>query len=359
MFWSADQQAASRHFPIEPAEPEAPTKEGQAEVGRGADPTGPGGGAGSRERPGHLDVLGLYLKEISRLPLLSPEEEKEAARAVFLGERARRLLARKELPEHKRQKLHQRAQEGELARTLLVHCNLRLVVSVARRYLGRGLSLADLIQEGNIGLLRAARRFDYRKGFRFSTYATWWVRQAILQALGELGLPVRLPAHVRTALGQARDAEARLAQRLGREATCAEVALEMTSTLQEPADAAGWVGRLRNLMREPISLDAPVCEDDPRPLSELLAETLGESIEDVLSKAVLAAELTKLLSQLAERERQVLYLRYGLGGLAPLNLTEVARAMGLSRERVRQLEAQALKKLRRCALRAGLQGFLP
>jgi len=265
--------------------------------------------AGDRSR----ELIALYLQEISRVKLLPPEEEQALARRVQAGD-----------PEAERQ---------------LVEANLRLVVKIARRYLHRGLSLLDLIEEGNVGLLHAARKFQPDRGTRFSTYATWWIRQAVVRALANQARTIRLPVHVEALLGQYNRHRNALTQRLGRPPTNAEVAAEMGRPVAE-------LEQLESLRHRPVSLDKPTSGDGKG--------SLGDTVEDPSAQgaglaAVLRAraDLAGVLQDLPDRERTVVTLRFGLGGEEPLTLERIGQRLGLTRERVRQIEVAALKQLRR------------
>jgi RNA polymerase sigma factor (sigma-70 family) len=266
--------------------------------------------AGNRSR----ELIALYLQEISRVKLLTAEEEQALARRVQAGD-----------PEAERQ---------------LVEANLRLVVKIARRYLNRGLSLLDLIEEGNVGLLHAARKFQPDRGTRFSTYATWWIRQAVVRALANQARTIRLPVHVEALLGQFNRHRNALTQKLGRAPTTEEVAAEMGRPAAE-------LEQLESLRQRPISLDKPTGGDG--------AGSLGETVEDPGAQpgaglaAVLRAraDLAGVLQDLPDRERTVVTLRFGLGGEEPLTLERIGQRLGLTRERVRQIEVGALKQLRR------------
>ncbi len=281
------------------------------------------------------DALRLYLREIGRVALLSAEREASLARRIAIGkaeaERGRaadpRILA-----------------DADRARRELTEANLRLVVSIARRYSSRGLTVHDLIQEGNVGLMRAVERFDYRRGFRFSTYATWWIRQAISRAIGDQGRSIHIPGHLLELLTKIGRITRDLEQRLGREATPDEIGLEAGINGER-------VRELRMLNADPVSLDAPVGEEE--------GSVLGDFVEDTQSDVPLEVALVEAqrdrvkvaLGQLSDRERQVLTMRYGLRGPRYYTLDEVGRALRVTRERVRQIETRALRKLRFSLLR--------
>jgi RNA polymerase primary sigma factor len=285
-----------------------------------------------------VDVPDAPLRALATHPLLSAEEEVTLARALAAGRRAAlRLQEEAELGPGERRRLHKEIANGDEARERLVRFNLRLALSIARRYAGRGLPLEDLMQEGTLGLLRAAERYDPDLGYRFSTYATWWIRQAVRRALVEQGRSVRLPEHLVGLLGRLQRAALAIEQRMGRPATAAELA-EALETTVEKVEAA----LKASLM--PASLDAPVTEDGAT-LAEVVADegpTAGEVAED----RALRSAVREALDKLTDRERLVVELRHGLDGKPPRTLAEVGEALHISRERARQLEAQALRKLR-------------
>ena len=259
------------------------------------------------------DPLKQYLREIARLPLLTPGEEVALARRVEQGDRE--------------------AQER------LVCANLRLVVSIARKYVDRGLSLLDLIQGGNLGLMRAAEKYDWRAGCRFSTYATWWIRQAITRAIAEQARTIRLPVHVGDALNRLRQAEHELEQALGRRPTPGELAARLGVP---PARVEQWL----SARRVPRSLDAPLDDDDDAPLAQLIADGAAPAPDERVDDQLMREDVARALQCLTERERLVVRLRYGFGDDRQHTLAEVGAILGLSRERVRQIEEGALTKLK-------------
>src|SRR5207302_5497152 len=268
------------------------------------------------------DALGKYLREIGRHPLLTAADEVALAKRI--------------------------EKSDEDATVRMVCANLRLVVSIARRYRSTGIPLLDLIQEGNLGLLRAVEKFDWRKGFKFSTYATWWIRQAIQRGIADRGRAIRLPVHVHELLVRVRRARSELGAQLGREATDEEVARAARLPLAR-------VRGLRGLAANLLSLETPVGEAGEATLGEFVPdEAANVQFEDVLS-GIGREELEKVLETLTERERTILALRFGLTGEAPLTLEEVGKRFGLTRERIRQLEAKALAKLRHPSRSAALR----
>jgi len=288
--------------------------------------------------PGGPDALGLYLSEIGRYPLLDGDGEARLASAVQLGIRAREELSQPGQHSAERQRqLEQTAQAGQQAAAEFAAANLRLVVAVARRYQHRGLDLADLIQEGNLGLMRAVERFDPDLGFRFSTYATWWIRQALTKGIADSASTIRLPVHARDKSAALRAAEDGLQQTLGRSPSIEEIAAESGMTLAE----AGLLQRANQPM---VSLSAPVGEDDAE-LEDLLSGT-EPGPERLVTDAAQSQELEQMLNHLTPAQAKVISLRYGLDGTEPATLTDTAATLGISRERARQLEARALARLR-------------
>ena len=288
--------------------------------------------------PGEPDALGLYLSEIGRYPLLDGDGEARLASAVQLGIRAREELSQPgQHSAERRRQLEQTAQAGQQAAAEFAAANLRLVVAVARRYQHRGLDLADLIQEGNLGLMRAVERFDPDLGFRFSTYATWWIRQALTKGIADSASTIRLPVHARDKSAALRAAEDGLQQTLGRSPSLEVIAAESGMTLAE----AGLLQRANQPM---VSLSAPVGEDDAE-LEDLLSGT-EPGPERLVTDAAQSQELEQMLNHLTPAQAKVISLRYGLDGTEPATLTDTAATLGISRERARQLEARALARLR-------------
>jgi RNA polymerase primary sigma factor len=274
--------------------------------------------AGQRrgERDIAPDGLQLFLKDIGKVELLTAAQEVELAKRIERGDHS--------------------------AKRAMVEANLRLVVSIAKRYRNQGLPFLDLIQEGTIGLVRAAEKFDYRRGFKFSTYATWWIRQAVARALADKARTIRMPVHVVEKLGRIRGAEYRLQTDLGREPTVAEIALETDLCVQE-------VEQIRCGAQTPVSLEQPVGDEDGTEVGDLLPDANGQ-LPDVETDTILRDEaLHRLLGKLSPRQREILELRYGLHGQAPKTLEEVGRVFDVTRERIRQLEAQGLSALGRLA----------
>jgi RNA polymerase primary sigma factor len=265
------------------------------------------------------DPIDLYLKEISSIPLLNAALENEIAQRVAAGD--------------------------EEARKKMIVSNLRLVVNMAKKYVGRGLPLLDLIEEGNLGLIKAVDKFDHKRGTRFSTYASWWIRQAITRAIADQGRTIRLPVHVTDLISKWLRASRQLAQELGRRPTVSEIAVSMGISEEK-------VKRIAKLAQQPTSLESPVCEPDQGQLSDLLADINVVSPIDRLDENLQREEIVRLLDHLREKERETLILRFGLRDGVPQTLEEIGTAFGLTRERVRQIEAEAITKLRKI-IRAG------
>ncbi len=294
----------------------------------------------------------LYLNEIGDEPLLTFDQEQDLAHTIEAGRAARHGLvcADSPLALAERQRLEQQANAGDEARARLINCNLRLVVSIARRYQGHGLSLLDLIQEGSLGLMRAVDKFDPRRGFKFSTYATYWIRQSVGRAIADQSRTVRLPVHLGERLARLSRVRQQLAQRLDREPTPEEVAQELGLSLDQ-------VARAEQAALTPASLDEPHTEDGSGSLAEIVSDPLQLSPLEEVSHDLLRDDLCEALSHLNSRERSILQLRYGLGGATAMTLEQIGRQLSLTRERVRQLESEALKKLRDPHLGRRLHGY--
>ena len=284
----------------------------------------------------------FYLREISRTPLLNAAEEVELAQQMEAGKAAAdRLSSGAKLSDQERAELERAVRTGEAARRRMIESNLRLVVSLARKYLGRGLSFLDLVQEGNLGLQKGVDKYDWRKGFRFSTYAYWWIRQAITRAVAEYGRTIRLPGHVFELLSKLYNTARELQSELGRPPAMEEIAARLGVDVARVRDAF-------HAARLPISLEKPIGEDLTATLGDLVADVAGQPPEEAAEEAVLASRIDRALDQhLTPREAELVRLRFGLdrGGLER-TLAEVGKALGMSRERARQLEAQAMEKLR-------------
>src|SRR5215216_4417589 len=295
-----------------------------------------------------LDLFRLYLDEIGQHRLLTAEDEVRLAQAYEAGLDARRRLAFAAADDPARPGLEAVAERGERARRTMIESNLRLVVSIARRFSATGLPLGDLVQEGNLGLLRAVEKFDWRKGFKFSTYATWWIRQAIARGAADRGArAIRLPVHVDEQVGRLRRTQTRMHELLGREPTDEELAAE----LDMPTDK---VVRLKDTAQAITSLDTPI-GDDGAALQDFLEDDSAVGPDELAVEAVGREALEQVLNALPDRERQVLILRFGLDSGTPRTLEEVGAVMGFSRERARQVERDALASRRSPEIRARLE----
>ena len=285
------------------------------------------------------DVLRIYLREATQTPLLTAAEEVELARRIERCRLAFEELSRGTVEPKRREMLERFITEGQQARERMIRANARLVVSVAKRYVGRGLPLSDLIQEGNIGLMRAIRHYQYQRGFKFSTYATWWIRQAVSRALADQSRTIRLPAYMSDQVGRMRRVQLDLQQRLGRLPTNEEIgeAMGMTATKIEQ-----MIGSLS----QPMSLETPVGEEDDAELGDMLEDVNTPNPEEMVMDSMMGEEIRAKLLDLPSREREVLTLRYGLGEEEAMTLAEVGSRMGITRERARQLELQAIERLR-------------
>jgi RNA polymerase primary sigma factor len=259
-----------------------------------------------------LDSLRLYLGSIGRVPLLTAEEEVALAKRIERGDIA--------------------------AKQHMVEANLRLVVSIAKGYIGRGLTFLDLIQEGSLGLIRAVEKFDYRRGYKFSTYATWWIRQAVTRSIADKGRTIRIPVHMVERLNKLIHAERQLIQQLGREPSAAEIAAELECEVRE-------VREVMRMAQQPVSLEKPVGEEDDSALSDFIEDVSAESPFEIASEALRRENITRVLAALPRREREVIEMRYGIVGGRSRTLEEVGRAFNITRERVRQIENRTLKKL--------------
>jgi len=282
----------------------------------------------------------LYLREISQTPLLTAEEEVELAKQLEAGTAARQQLAAGAVTDAERGQLEEAVRVGDAARRRLIESNLRLVVSVARRYLGRGLLFLDLVQEGNLGLQRAVSKYDWRRGFRFSTYAYWWIRHAVTRSVADQGRTIRLPVHVIEQLTRQYNTARELHQELGREPTAIEVAERLGVEPEKVREAF-------RAAKVPISLETPISEEDELTVADFIADANALTPAQQAEEGVLAQTLGDALQQhLAPRESQVLRMRFGLIDGQPHTLGEIADELGISRERVRQIEAESLRKLR-------------
>ncbi|MFB6845294.1 RNA polymerase sigma factor [Streptomyces sp. NPDC056373] len=298
------------------------------------------------------DLFRQYLREIGRIPLLTAAEEVELARRVEAGLFAEeKLRLTPDLDSQLALDLDRLVVMGRMAKRRLIEANLRLVVSVAKRYVGRGLTMLDLVQEGNLGLIRAVEKFDYARGYKFSTYATWWIRQAMSRALADQARTIRVPVHVVELINRVVRVQRRMLQERGYEPTPEEVAAHLDLQPER-------VSEVLRLAQEPVSLHAPVGEEDDVALGDLIED--GDAASPVESAAflLLREHLEAVLSTLGERERKVVQLRYGLADGRPRTLEEIGRIFGVTRERIRQIESKTLNKLRDHAFADQLRGYL-
>ena len=286
------------------------------------------------------DLVRVYLNGIGRTALLTAEQEVDLAKRIEAGVfAAHKLESAKRLTPQRRIDLKMIVRDGNRARNHLLVANLRLVVSLAKRYTGRGMPLLDLIQEGNLGLIRAVEKFDYTKGFKFSTYATWWIRQAISRGMADQGRTIRLPVHLVEQVNKLSRLKRELHQQLGRDATMAELAAESGIPEEKIAD-------LLDHARDPVSLDMPVGSDEEAPLGDFIEDSESTSAEAAVVAGFMHDDINKVLRTLDEREQTVVRLRYGLDDGRPRTLDEIGRVFGISRERVRQIERDSMAKLR-------------
>ncbi len=299
------------------------------------------------------DSVQLYLREIGQVPLLTATEERELAQQVTRGQEARKQLDNESYRSgSERSQLEYDMLLADDARRKLIQANLRLVVSVAKKYIGRSMSFMDLVQEGNIGLMRAVEKFDYRRGNRFSTYATWWIRQAVTRAIAEQSRLIRLPVHLSDSIVRLRRTVHSLEQTLERDPTYEEIASALDMSLRK-------VKRLMRASTQPISLEQPVKNNEREGrISEMLADESVDSPIEMAAQHMLKSELATILNGLPERERKVLLLRYGLADGRRRTLEEIGMTFGITRERTRQIEADALRRLRHPNVGKRLQGYL-
>jgi RNA polymerase sigma factor (sigma-70 family) len=299
------------------------------------------------------DLVRIYLTEIGQYALLTKDDEVRLAQAIETGIAARGELERhpKGLSAARRRELKRQLAAGDDAQRAFVQSNLRLVVSIAKKYQASGLPLLDLVQEGNLGLMHAVEKFDWRKGFKFSTYATWWIRQAITRGIANTGRTIRLPVHAGDTLARLQKARARLELKHGRPATLSELSAEVEMPEEKVSEALRFAA-------EPLSLSEPLREDGDAELGDVVEDRSAESPFEVAATALLPGEISRLLGPLDEREREILRLRFGLDRGEPRTLEEVGEHFNLTRERIRQIEARAMSKLRHPSSDTGARDLL-
>jgi RNA polymerase primary sigma factor len=297
------------------------------------------------------DPVRAYLQSIGKVALLTAAEEVDLAKRIEVGLFAAQRLDNAGSDPVPRRDLQWLARDGDRARTRLLEANLRLVVSVAKRYTGRGMAFLDLIQEGNIGLIRAVEKFDYAKGYKFSTYATWWIRQAISRAMADKRRTIRLPAHVAEAVTKLERQRRALVVQLGRDPTADDLAADLGITAEQ-------VVELQRIAREPVSLDDTVGADGSASIGDLIEDTAAVVAADAAIAVLLQDEIGAVLATLTDREASIVRLRFGLTGGRPHTLDEISRVHGVTRERIRQIEARTMTKLRHPARARSLRDYL-
>ena len=297
------------------------------------------------------DMIGLYLKEVGQVPLLTAPEEVELAQRIERGRLGREELARGNTLARRRDELRLFIEDGWRAREHLITANSRLVISVAKKYMGRGVPFLDLIQEGNIGLIRAAKKFDYRRGYKFSTYATWWIRQAVTRAIADQGRTIRVPVHMGDQINKLLRTQHQLTQRLGRDPSI----FELASALDVPPKK---VENMIKVARRPLSLETPTDDEEDSVLGDFIKDNNSPAPDETATYNLLREHLAEVLDSLPPREVRILQLRYGLLDGQTYTLEGVGRKMGVTREQVRQIEAQALSRLRHPTIRRKLREYL-
>ncbi|CAO5245357.1 RNA polymerase sigma factor [Frankia sp. AgKG'84/4] len=303
------------------------------------------------EHAGTADLVRMYLREIGKVPLLNAAQEVELSKRVEAGLFAEHKLESADLPVELRRDLGLLVRDGHAAKQQLVSANLRLVVSVAKKYSGRGMTLLDLVQEGNLGLIRAVEKFDYAKGYKFSTYATWWIRQAIGRALADQARTIRIPVHVVEQINKITRLQRQLVSTLGREPTDEELALELDMPIEQ-------VVELRRYAQDTVSLETSVGDDGDSVLGDFIEDSDATSPADAASYGAMQDEIENVLGGLNPREREVMRLRFGLADGKQHTLAEVGNRLGLTRERIRQIERDTLRELRKPAVAGRLREFL-
>ncbi len=307
--------------------------------------------AAAKTSPGS-DPVRMYLKEIGKVRLLSAEEEVDLAKRIEAGLFAsEKLVGPEPIPASLRRDLEAIEYDGTIAKRKLVEANLRLVVSIAKRYVGRGMLFLDLIQEGNLGLIRAVEKFDYTKGYKFSTYATWWIRQAITRAIADQARTIRIPVHMVETINKLIRVQRQMLQDLGRDPTPEEIGLELDLSPEK-------VLEIQKISQEPVSLDTPIGEENDSHLGDFIEDSDAIVPIDAASFILLQEQLEFVLDGLGERERQVIRLRFGLADGHPRTLEEVGKEFGVTRERIRQIESKTLSKLRHPSRSQKLRDYL-
>ena len=286
------------------------------------------------------DPVKMYLKEIGQIPLLDPKEEPIIARQIQEGEQAKEDIKNPDLSEEEKKQLAKIIADGEEAKQTLISSNLRLVVSIAKKYVGRGMLFLDLIQEGNCGLIKAVEKFDYTKGFKFSTYATWWIRQSITRAIADQARTIRIPVHMVETINKLTRIQRQLVQDLGRDPMPEEIAEKMENISAEK------VREIQKIALDPVSLETPIGEEDDSHLGDFIEDKDTLSPDDYTNNQLLKDEINAVLQGLTEREEKVLRLRFGLLDGRTRTLEEVGKEFNVTRERIRQIEAKALRKLK-------------
>ena len=286
------------------------------------------------------DPVKMYLKEIGQIPLLDPKEEPIIARQIQEGEQAKEDMKNLDLSDEEKKKLAKIIADGEEAKQTLISSNLRLVVSIAKKYVGRGMLFLDLIQEGNCGLIKAVEKFDYTKGFKFSTYATWWIRQSITRAIADQARTIRIPVHMVETINKLTRIQRQLVQDLGRDPLPEEIAEKMENISAEK------VREIQKIALDPVSLETPIGEEDDSHLGDFIEDKDTLSPDDYTNNQLLKDEINAVLQGLTEREEKVLRLRFGLLDGRTRTLEEVGKEFNVTRERIRQIEAKALRKLK-------------
>lgn len=302
------------------------------------------------------DHVKMYLKEIGKVNLLSPEEEMSLAKRMVIGEEAKQKLQDKleqgkKISDREQKKADELIADGEKAKKSLAEANLRLVVSIAKRYVGRGMLFLDLIQEGNLGLIKAVDKFDYTKGYKFSTYATWWIRQAITRAIADQARTIRIPVHMVETINKLVRVSRQLVQELGREPTPEELARELNMPVEK-------VREISKISQEPVSLETPIGEEEDSHLGDFIPDDDAPAPSEAASFVLLKEQLGDVLKTLTPREAKVLRLRFGLDDGRARTLEEVGKEFEVTRERIRQIEAKALRKLRHPSRSKKLKDFL-